>query len=201
MRNFNFLLLFLLSFFFYFPSFSQEIRCQIDEIQANKSFYPFQKEFQNYIEQNKKQTRTEDEIYTIPIIVHVMYLDGEAIGEGTNISEEQINSQIQRLNEDFRRTNSNRGDTREEFIDVAADTEIEFVLAYIDTLGNPLPERGIVRHVSTKEQWSIIEIDSLVKPQTIWNPEQYLNIWTVDIAGIYLGYAQFPNISGGFPLT
>ena len=45
-------------------------------------------------------------IITIPVVVHILHR-GEAIGTVRNLSEAQIQSQIDVLNEDFRRLNSN----------------------------------------------------------------------------------------------
>ena len=47
--------------------------------------------------------------------------------------------------------------------------------------------------------WEKGDVESFIKPQTIWNPDQYLNMWTTNFGGINeltLGYAQFPNLSG-----
>ena len=196
MKHINFLLSALAILLFCLPAFSQEeIRCKTNDKFAQKNFYPFQKELQKRIEKNKKQARAEAEIYTIPIIVHVMHLEGEPIGEGTNISQEQINSQIERLNRDFRRTNANKVDTHPDFQSVAVDTEIEFVLATYDPNGEVLPELGIVRHVVEELNYSMAAFDA-IKPNTIWDVERYLNIWTVGNIARFFGYAQFPDLSG-----
>jgi hypothetical protein len=195
MKKINFLISCLAILFFCLPAFSQESRCKTNDKLAQKTFYPFQKQLSNYIEKNKKQARQEGEIYTIPIIVHVMHLEGEPIGEGTNISQEQINSQIERLNRDFRRTNANKEDTHPDFKSVAVDTEIQFTLAMYDPSGDVLPELGIVRHVIEKHEYSMTEFET-IKPNTIWDVNRYLNIWTVGNINGFLGYAQFPDLSG-----
>ena len=46
-------------------------------------------------------------IITIPVVVHVLHR-GEPVGTGRNISDAQIQSQIDVLNEDFRRLNADR---------------------------------------------------------------------------------------------
>ena len=133
--------------------------------------------------------------YTIPVIVHIVH-NGEAVGEGANISAAQAYSQIQVLNEDFRRTNADKTDTRAEFVDRAADFEIEFVLATHDEDGNRLAEPGIVRHNLGRSSWDTYDaIETVAKPSTIWNTAKYCNMWTInfggDMAGT-LGYAEFP---------
>src|SRR5687768_6379597 len=54
-------------------------------------------------------------IVTIPVIVHVIH-DGDALGAGQNISEAQVLSQIDVLNEDFRRLNANAVNTPVAFL-------------------------------------------------------------------------------------
>ena len=40
------------------------------------------------------------------------------------------------------------------------------------------------------------EIDPIIKPNTIWDPTKYFNIWVIEFSGGTLGYAQFPSSSG-----
>jgi len=90
---------------------------------------------QRYIE--KKNTGGDSRggsIITIPVVVHVVYKTATE-----NISDEQVLSQIDVLNEDFRRLNPDVSETPSEFEPDAADFEIEFCLATSDPDGNPLP--------------------------------------------------------------
>lgn len=150
---------------------------------------------QKQIQQNKSGRAT---IITIPVIVHVVH-NGNAVGNGENISAARVNSQIQVLNEDFRRLNADTVNTPSGFRPVAADIEIEFCPALRDPNGNPLAEPGIDRVQRTEANWpSTATIDNTLKPATIWDPNQYFNIWSVDFgsgSGL-LGYAQFPEGSG-----
>jgi hypothetical protein len=78
---------------------------------------------------------------------------------------------------------------------VGADTEIQFVLAKQDPSGNPT--NGIDRVNLCQATFSKTECDTKVKPTTIWDPTQYLNMWSVSFTDTtLLGYAQFPNASG-----
>ena len=61
---------------------------------------------------------------TIPVVVHVIYRDADQ-----NISEQQVLSQIEVLNEDFRFRNDDRESIPEAFQKVAGDALIEFALA------------------------------------------------------------------------
>jgi len=91
---------------------------------------------------NRQQSSINHQVITIPVVVHVLHT-GQAIGTGLNISNAQIQSQIDVLNEDYRRLNADATNTPAEFQGVAADVEIEFVLACVDPNGNPT--NGIVR--------------------------------------------------------
>ncbi len=137
----------------------------------------------------------QDEVLTIPVILHVVH-NGQREGMGPNITQEQADSQIDALNEQFRRIGSGANNNP-----VGADIYIEFAPALYDPDGNLLDQPGINRVDGGKESWSTQEIEATLKPSTIWNPNQYFNIWTVtftpeDGGGTLLGYAQFPSMSG-----
>ena len=63
------------------------------------------------------------EVYSIPVVVHVVWKNSEE-----NVSDEKIKNQIEVLNNAFRRRNADTTNLRPVFHDVAADTEIEFYL-------------------------------------------------------------------------
>ena len=60
---------------------------------------------------------------TIPLVVHIVWR-----GPEENLSEEQIQSQLDVLNEDFRALNSDIGGVPGVFAGDVADMEIEFCL-------------------------------------------------------------------------
>lgn len=130
---------------------------------------------------------------TIPVVVHVVHF-GEPIGTGRNLSVSQINSQINVLNTDFRRLNPDINSIPAAFRGSSIDPLIEFCLATQDELGNPTT--GITRHLGSQASWNINDCNVSVKPQTIWDRDKYLNLWTVEFASPdagTLGFAQFPN--------
>ena len=138
---------------------------------------------------NAMRTAQTNAVITIPVVVHVIY-NGQAVGTAPNISDLQVQSQITVLNQDFSKTglgfNTNP---------VGVDAQIQFVLAQQDPNGNPT--NGIDRVSFCQESWSTTDIESTLKPATIWDPTQYLNLWSVRLAGnTLLGYAQFPDASG-----
>lgn len=134
-------------------------------------------------------------VITVPIIFHVIH-NGDAVGASENISQAQINSQITVLNEDFRRMLNTPGYNTNA---VGADCEIEFCPALIDPNGAVLTEPGIDRRNMGQASWTSSTADNTLKPQTIWDPTRYFNVWTVNFGGSsasLLGYAQFPSTSG-----
>lgn len=140
--------------------------------------------------------RTQATTYQIPVVVHVVH-NGEAIGAGVNISDAQIQSQIDVLNKDFQRLNADAVNTPAEFLSVAGSMSIEFMLAKQDPAG--LATTGIVRVLSTQMTWSIDDPDDKnLKALSYWPAEDYLNIWICNVASPYLGYTQFPvsNLPG-----
>ena len=156
--------------------------------------YSIKKKMQE-ISARQSSGRTMAGIVTIPIIVHVVN-NGEPIGSGLNLSQAQVQSQIEVLNEDMRRKAGTPG-----FNDspVGADIEIEFCLSPVDENGIIMKEPGIDRYNGNKSSWTREEIEGSLKSTTIWNPNLFYNIWTVKFGGTssnLLGYAQFPDQSG-----
>jgi hypothetical protein len=141
-----------------------------------------------------KLMRTNEQIggiITIPVVVHVIY-NGQAIGVAPNITDEQVESQITVLNQDYRKMAGTNGDNTNP---VGADTQIQFALAKQDPNGNPTD--GIDRVSLDQESWSDLDINYTVKPATIWDPTQYMNMWSVKFSdNTLLGYSQFPEASG-----
>ena len=141
----------------------------------------------------RRGTAGTNAVITIPVVVHVIH-SGQSVGSGRNISDARVNSQITVLNQDFRRMLNTPGYNTNP---VGADVEIEFCLAKVDPNGNPT--NGIDRVNLGTTTWSEANVESILKPQTIWDPTRYFNIWVCqfggDLNGV-LGYAQFPLDSG-----
>lgn len=174
-------------------------RCATNEIMANKVRQESDDDFEVWIHAEKwiKKTSRESKAtatYEIPVVFHVLH-DGSPIGSGTNISDDRIIDQVAILNEDFRRNNEDASNTPPEFVSVAADTEIQFVMAKQDPEG--LPTTGIVRLKGAKSTYSPSE-DAVMMSESYWDQDLYLNIYVSDLSGNNLGYAQFPfsNLEG-----
>jgi hypothetical protein len=114
--------------------------------------------YQEILKINTQRTRYNQTIQTrevndpaatiiIPVVVHIIHF-GEAIGTGRNISDAQIRSQIEVLNQDYRRLNANRTATPFAFQSVAGDARIEFRLACLDP--NGASTSGITRTRTTE---------------------------------------------------
>ncbi|MBK7964427.1 MAG: T9SS type A sorting domain-containing protein [Bacteroidetes bacterium] len=127
-------------------------------------------------------------VVTIPVVVHVVYNTSSQ-----NISEAQINSQINILNADFRKLNSDIGLLPSVFSGLAADCEIQFCLAQRDPNGNATS--GIIRKSTTATSFS--SNDNIKRNvnggSDAWPSSSYLNIWVGNLSGGLLGYAQFPG--------
>lgn len=142
------------------------------------------------IERYKANKSQVGNVITIPVVVHVIH-SGQNIGIAPNITDAQVQSQITVMNQDYRRMLSTPGYNDNP---VGADIEIEFVLAKVDPNGNPT--NGIDRVNLCEGSWSTTDINNIVKPQTIWDPTQYMNMWSVNFTdSSLLGYAQFPSNS------
>ncbi len=151
-------------------------------------------QIENYTQQKIQELNNNREIngdiITIPVVVHVLYNNST-----TNISDAQIQSQIDVLNEDFRRTNSDADNTWSQ----AADAQIEFCLATVDPNGNAT--NGINRKSTSQQDW-YQHTNNMKKTAQggidPWNTAEYLNMWTVprllrSNGDVLLGFAQFPG--------
>jgi PKD repeat protein len=126
----------------------------------------------------------------VPVVFHVFHTAGPE-----NITDAQIFDAIDILNKNFRRLNDNAVDTRNEFIGIAADMEIEFRLARKAPNGNCT--NGIVRIFDNETDNG----SDSIKHKSIWPADKYLNIWVVNnISHPTFGklgtgaYAQYPWI-------
>jgi hypothetical protein len=125
-------------------------------------------------------------VIRIPVVVHVLYNS-----PAQNISDAQIKSQIDALNRDFRRNNPDSINTPQRFKSLAADTEIEFVLATADPSGRATT--GIIRKQTSVKDWSM---DDKIKfnaqgGDNAWDSRYYLNIWVGNMRT--LGYSSTPG--------
>lgn len=134
---------------------------------------------------------TRNSVISIPVVIHVVYRIENSI---ENISDDQIMSQIEVLNNDYRRLNSDRTATPSVFGNVATDCGIEFKLAKRTPQGKATT--GIMRYPSARRTtWG--KNDDVKTPEkggiTPWDPSKYLNIYVCAIGGGVLGYSTMPG--------
>jgi len=127
-------------------------------------------------------------VVTIPVVVHVVYNTSEQ-----NVPTSQIEAQINVLNEDFAKLNSDASQVPSIFSGLAANTNIQFVLAKRDPNGNPTT--GIIRKQTSTRSFSSNDAVKNGKRggSAAWPASQYLNLWLCNLGNGLLGYAQFPG--------
>ncbi len=130
---------------------------------------------------------TTRNIIKIPVVVHVIWKN-----PAENISDTQIQSQIDVLNQDFRKKNIDFRDVPGGFKTVGADCEIEFCLAQTDT--SDRPTTGITRRQTVIDAIGTSFSNNKVRvyyPELggihNWQPDSFLNIWVCNM-GTLLGY-------------
>jgi hypothetical protein len=114
----------------------------------------------------------------IPVIVNVLYRTA-----AENISDAQIQTQINVLNQDFNAANPDFSSVPSLFSGVAANIGITFVLEKIN------------RKKTTKTSWGTRDTMKKTKQGGLdpTSPTTKLNLWACTIGGGILGYAQFPG--------
>ncbi len=202
---------------------SGHIRCYTTENEAFlKQQYPNRattNEFETWLAPKVAQIKADraagrniQTIYNIPVVIHIVH-NGDAIGTGENITDAQAISQINVMNQDYRRMTGTNGGANT--TGVAVDCEINFCLAQTDP--NGVLTTGIVRHNiapysnnvangSGGADWETRTDVETMKAATQWDPNNYLNMWTIrpggnslqtgGLSGL-LGYAQFPDNTPG----
>ncbi|MDP2384956.1 MAG: M43 family zinc metalloprotease [Bacteroidota bacterium] len=166
---------------------AQEYKCAADaihnqEMANNTAYRQKMDDFENYLAANKGKLASVQGgvIYRIPVVVHVMH-KGEALGSGTNVSDEAVKNGIKWLNERYRKIPGTPGDAN------GVDVEIEFALAVRDQNGNCTD--GITRtdmsSDATYMQYGVKRsgangiTDAALKAIISWNQTQYYNIWLI----------------------
>lgn len=136
----------------------------------------------------KQDGSTLLESYTIPVVVHIVHLNG-----AENISDEQVRAGIQHLNDAFHNEGAFH---REDGVSIG----LSFCLARQDASGRPTT--GITRTASPLSNHVMEEADTDLKAVQRWDPSQYLNIWlvreitSVSMGAAVAGYAFFPEAHG-----
>ena len=152
------------------------------QLQEDPSLQSRMDEIERNIEKNQnlmKMGRLVNGVYEIPVWVNVLYRT-----TAENISQAQIQSQIDVLNEDYAGTNADVSLVPSTFTGVkAGNCNIRFVL------------QGITRKATTKTSWSTNDAVKKTASGGLnpTSPTTYLNLWVCTLGNGILGYAQFPG--------
>ncbi len=151
-----------------------------------------------------KANNSSKETINIPVVVHIIHKSTYTqIGQGNNISNEQIADALRILNEDYSKTNPEfPNPPRNTFVNYAGTANMKFCLATIDPNGNPT--NGITRTPTTKNSFDADTESNDMKQNSTsgidaWDPSKYLNIWVCNLTnsgggGMTLGYAYLPGL-------
>ncbi len=142
----------------------------------------------NLLQNGKGRDTIASEVIIVPVVIHIVYNKAEH-----NISDAQILSQIEVLNNDFGMLNLDASNVPSVFRNKAADSKIRFCIAQTDPSGKPT--KGIIR-----KHTNLISFqgDDAVKfsaagGDDAWDSKRYLNIWVCNMGGRSLGYAALPG--------
>ncbi len=181
-------------FFFLCGSFSYQAACQWCGSVSPGNTWQGNEGLGLFFKKNKKKARGGETVFersviTIPVVVHVVWNKPEE-----NIPDEQILSQIEVLNRDFRAVNVEIPQIPAYFQSRIADVGFEFCLASRDPAGKATS--GITR-TFTDNSVGIGGTKAIYHTNQggieAWDAEQYLNIWVARFAGSVGGTATFPG--------
>ena len=137
---------------------------------------------------NPTQRTASGIIVTIPVVVHVLYNTA-----AQNLTDAQVQSQLDVLNADYHKLNADQSKVPAAFAPLIADAGVQFVLARRDPAGNPTT--GIIHKSTTATSFDTSDKmkRSASGGDDAWPAGAYLNLWTCNLGGGLLGYAQFPG--------
>jgi len=127
-------------------------------------------------------------IVSIPVVVHIVYNSG-----AQNISDAQVQSQIDILNADYVKKNADTIAIPPYFSALSADCGFHFALANLDA--NGAPTSGIIRKHTNVPSFGL---DDHIKfsasgGDDAWDRDRYLNIWVGNLTAGMMGYSSVPG--------
>ncbi|MDO7886091.1 GEVED domain-containing protein [Hymenobacter cheonanensis] len=127
-------------------------------------------------------------IVTIPVVVHVLYNTA-----AQNITDAQVQSQIDVLNADYHKLNGDLSKVPAAFASLVGDAGVQFVLAKQDPSGKATT--GIIHKSTTATSFDTSDKMKYSSSggDDAWPAGSYLNMWSCNLGGGLLGYAQFPG--------
>jgi hypothetical protein len=147
------------------------------QMKADPTLVSRMNQIEDFTQKSMLTNRLVNGKIVIPVVVNVLYRTA-----AENISNVQIQSQIDVLNQDYTATNSDFSSIPTEFATMAANVGITFELVQI------------IRKSTTKSSWGTRDVMKNSKRGGIdpTSPETTLNMRACTIGGGILGYAQFP---------
>lgn len=126
-------------------------------------------------------SRDVSTLITIPTVIHIVYKNN-----AENISVARCQTMIDRINQDFSRTNPDANQTPAVWQGIAANTGIELCLAQRTPSGGPTT--GIERRQTNVTEFTLFSNDMKhynTGGMDAWDVSKYLNIWVCDVQGSY----------------
>lgn len=165
-----------------------------EEFRTNQKLRQEILETENRVKVFAQSNSVASSIYTIPVIVHVLY---HTVSE--NVADSQIVKMLQIMNEDFGRTNPDTINTPAAFLPDAHASSFQFCFATHDSLGNA--STGI-EHIYT----DTLQFSSPWAMQThgvaAWNTDEYFNVWIGNALDFSYDYCTpvsiYPTYHAGF---
>lgn len=173
---------------------AQERGCLTSELHAHKlnsdaGYRSRYEHFLNVFPLLKSNALATDTTVIIPVVVHVIGYNGNF-----PVNEENIQSQIDVLNEDYALLNPTSLSIPAVWLPLAKDSKIRFQMAQRDPSGNPTD--GITWNMGNKSEYNIFDA-AIYKSDSgghdAWPRGSYLNIWVCKLSGNALGYANYPG--------
>jgi hypothetical protein len=156
--------------------FSAPTQAKIDSLEG------FTNEWIRNYRQNARFRGGETEIFTIPVVVHIVWREGDDGNMDENISDAVIREQIEILNKDFRRCNATKDLIPSVFQGLTADVGFEFCL---DTITRTItPVKGIGSSAAI--------FHAALGGEDAWDTNKYFNIWVAARLDNVKGEGIFP---------
>lgn len=134
---------------------------------------------------NFLESKTDYDTVIIPVVFHVLHKYGPE-----RISQEEIERGLDQINIDYRADNVELNNIVNDFKEIIGDAKIEFRLAKLDPDGNCTS--GIVYY---ETDLTYNASNTLKYTITNWDPQSYLNIWTVSsIASDAAAWSHYPGV-------
>ena len=168
----------------------QSQTCSFDFIQSDTNFHSTIEQNEKIIKEWKQKNSfplQNRNTITIPVVFHILWHKEEE-----NISNQQIQTQIEILNRDYNSENIELSFIPDEHLASATNANISFCIA-TKFDGTNLIEGISRKHIDQES----INVNQLYFSDSggddAWNTKKYLNIWVCKLPSGLLGFATMPN--------